>query len=407
MKHNTHVQTLGLFLVLLFTSSISFSQEINEKDVEKSRLEKEYAENQKAIAEAKKAELEARFPVPDADALKATTSVEGNLIEARIQAYKAIDEITKQIALDAETIPITRLYIFREDEYARMVAFKRLRQRLELINAEYDRCYPGRPNPAPGLGAFAPMILEWAALLITDTKLKGTEFDIEEEAAWASLGKNLAAVDITLTNSFITSHSFDDVTGLSGSKLFSLLQSAEDSLTSGPCSNTSYAFKTSIDTSFTALKREIGLERTEAVLEKTEKKTEEVTGPPKTVTETTTKTPSSSPNSVAISFWDYLIAEKVHNYVVTNRIHWIKFKVSKAGGNIRTKSSPLIDLFRGGNSVAFSGGAIAYYYILDNAGVVKKSGVVTSYVPYRKSSNVTKPQKGKDKDKDKDKDEAK
>lgn len=389
-------RTISLIFTFLFILSGTllplFAQEITEEDVKRSKLEKEYAENQKAIAEAQKAELAAKFPAPDVDALKTTTTAEGNLIEARIQAYKAMNVITEQIAANAQTMGITQLYILRDDDYAKIVAYKKLIQRLDIINAEYDKCYPGRPALAPVLGMLAPTILKWASLLKTDVKIKGAEFDIEDEAVWASLGNNLSARGIGLSNPFVSSFSFVDVGGVATTRFFNKLSSAEDGLNGGPCSG-AYAFKAAIDASFTALKKEIGLEKDPPTLEKSEKQTVEVTGPPKTVTETTTKTPASSSGQVAINFWDYIITEKVSDNMVINNIYWIKIKNSKAGGNMRIKSNPLIDLFRGGNSVAFSGGAIAYYYILDNAGRIKESGVLTSYVPYRKSSNVTKPLK--------------
>lgn len=361
-----------------------------DEDVAASERQKKIAENQKAIAEAKKAEFAAKFPSADVDALKSTTSVEGNLIESRIQAYNAMNVVTEKIAANASSIGVAKLYILRDEDYAKIIAYRKIIQRLDVINAEYDNCFVPRPALAPGLGLIAPMVLKWAALLKTDTKIKGGEFDIEDEAVWASLGNNLSARGILLFNPFVSSFSFIDVSGVDNTRFFNKLSFADQASNAGACSTT-YSFKAEIDGAFTALKKEIGLEKDAPTLEKSEKETITQTGPPLKVTETVTKTPASSPSQVAINFWDYIITEKISDNMVNNNIYWIRIKNSKAGGNMRIKSNPLIDLFRGGNSVAFSGGAIAYYYILDNAGGIRKSGVVSSYVPYRKSSDVTKP----------------
>ena len=100
--------------------------------------------------------------------------------------------------------------------------------------------------------------------------------------------------------------------------------------------------------------------------------------------------PATSPPSNSFTWFDYLVTEQIINTMQTNNIYWLKIKNVKSGGNMRIKSNPLIDIFRGGSSIKFSGGSIAYYYIFDSDGNIVLSGVVYGYVPYTKSSQVGK-----------------
>ncbi|HEV7642775.1 MAG TPA: hypothetical protein VGO50_02430 [Pyrinomonadaceae bacterium] len=79
-----------LFAAILITGNSSIM--IAQSDTKPKSLQDEVdkSEARAKIAKAKKEELEAKFPIPDADLLKANTEVEGNLIESRIQAYKAM-----------------------------------------------------------------------------------------------------------------------------------------------------------------------------------------------------------------------------------------------------------------------------------------------------------------------------
>jgi hypothetical protein len=352
------------------------------------------AEARAKIAKAKKEELEARLPSPDADALKGSTDVEGELIESRIQAYKAMEEISKKIAGNADSKGIRGLYIYREADYAKIVSYKKLLQQLDIINGEYDQCL-GRPAVAAvPLGVLANIFLNWLPLLKTETKITGSEFDIEDEAVWASLGDELSLikpVSIPLGNPFISSFDFADLSGISTSVLFTKLKKAQADFDTANCTNAAYTLKPQVNAAFTKLKEDIGLQVTAPTPEtKKTTTTTTVTPPTTTVDETLVARPATSPTQHPIAFFDYLKTEEILNLMNNNSIYWIKIKVIKSGGNMRVKSNPLIDIFRGGSSIKFSGGSIAYYYILDNQGAIKLSGNVYGYVPYTKSSQVDK-----------------
>jgi hypothetical protein len=160
-----------------------------------------------------------------------------------------------------------------------------------------------------------------------------------------------------------------------------------DSLKPG-CTN-NYTLKPQVDAAFKKLKKDIGLEVEDPTPEKKTSTTTTTPAPPKTIVEEIIETkPATSPGRNSVTWFDYLVTEQIITKMSAGQIYWIKIKNAKAGGNMRVKSNPLIDIFRGGSSIKFSGGSIAYYYILDNDGKIKLSGVVHGYTPYKKSSQI-------------------
>lgn len=352
--------------------------------------EVEEAENRAKIAKAKKEELEARFPAPDATALKGSTSLEGELIESRIQAYKATEEISEKIAQNAQSIGVLGLYVFSESDYAKVISYKKLIQRLDDINGDYDRCYQRAAGAgAAPVGLLATTFLNWLPLLKTDTSIKGASFDIDDETIWASLGSRLSKRGISLASPFVSSFDSTSIKVIPTGSLVVKLERAEASLAQGVCT-APYPYKMQLDAAFVKLKNEIGLPA--AIVPprpETTKTTTSTTAVPPTTTvvETVEQFPATS-QSTLVTFWDYLKTEAIITRMQTGQIFWIKIKNIKAGGNVRVKSSPLIDVFRGGSSIKFSGGSLAHYYILDNNGAIRLSGVVNAYVPYKKSSEI-------------------
>lgn len=370
---------LTLTILLISAHSWVFSQ-TTQADVDE-------AENRAAIAKAKKEELEAKFPKPDIDALKANNAVEGNLIESRIQAYKAMDKISEKIAGDLVGKGISGLYIFKDSEYERIAAYNKLNQQLNLINGEYGKCYAGPAAGAIPLGVLASVFLNWLPLLKTDTTIKGEEFDIEDDAVWASLAPRLSSNGIILGNPYISNLDFTRLNGLS-SGLLGKLEAAEYSSTLGACTS-NYSSKGLIDKTYKNLKESLGLVNSPPTPETNTTTTISRGAPPATtVTETVQKAPAKDASDKSMAFWEILRTEAVVTDMQNRNIYWIKIKNAKSGGNMRIKTSPLIDIFRGGSSVKFSGGSVAYYYILDNFGTIKQSGVINSYIPYTKSSKI-------------------
>jgi hypothetical protein len=87
------------------------------------------------------------------------------------------------------------------------------------------------------------------------------------------------------------------------------------------------------------------------------------------------------------SFASYLQAESLSKIMSQNYSRWIDLKMVKAGGNTRIKNNIFTNLIVGAR-VNFSGGAIVYYNVFSNRGASEKSGVVSTYEGYRKSSKI-------------------
>ena len=355
------------------------------------QAEVDEAEARAKIAKFKKEELEAKFPAPDAKALEASNDVKGELIEPRIQAYKAMEMISEEIAKKAQSEGISQLYIFREDDYAKIISYKKLIQQLDVISGEYEKCDPTR-NDKEGfaLGALTSIFLDWLPLLKTNTSIVGSDVVIEDEAVWASLGNSLSLKGISLGNPFVSTFDSTSLSGIVTGNLVQRLELAEYSSTHA-CTRP-YPYKLQVDAAFTKLKNEIlpPIVVPPPPTPQTKKTTTNTTAIPPTTTviETVEQIPATSSSSTPVPFWDYLRTEKILTRMAADKIYWIKIKNAKSGGNMRVKSNPLIDIFRGGSSIKFSGGSIAYYYILDNDGKIKLSGVFYGYEPYTKSSRI-------------------
>ena len=347
------------------------------------------AEARAKIAKAKKEELENKFPTPDANALKATNTVEGTPIESTIQGYNSFRKISTKIATESQVKGVQGLYVYREADYKKIIEYKNLIQQLDVINGEYAKCFQGRVGVAAiPVGVLASVFLKWLPILKTDTQIKVYAVTIEDEAVWAILGDSLSQKGITLHNPFITPFDFINLAGVPAPILVSKLELAERDLTSGPCTRVpAYNFKPQIDAAFTNLKKDLGLIiSVPTPTKKVTTTTTTDTPPTKKVEETIENTPAGSPGE--IKFWDYARTEKIISSMGANGIYWLVIKNVKAGGNMRIKSNPLVDIFRGGSSVKFSGGSVAYYYILDNTGNIVVSNVINGYIPYEKSSKI-------------------
>ncbi len=192
------------------------------------------AENEKKIAEAQKAELEARFPKPSTSPLAGTTTVEGAVIESQIISYialkKVADNIVDAICETRDCIKsfthashasknsscAPRLAIYNERDVNLILSYRVARDQVKILGEEYARLMkvsppPQIPVPTPSpceekeesvqpppsdtnkhsthaflsaplsipasfLGAFVDM----TALLRTNVEIKGQTFVIDE-----------------------------------------------------------------------------------------------------------------------------------------------------------------------------------------------------------------------------------
>jgi hypothetical protein len=379
------------FLLVFGGSRIFASAQASPSDtLEELLIQQKLAEAKKSIAEAQKAEFDAKYPKPDVDALKSNSSVEGSPIEAAVQAYRAVQQAADQVAIRSQNKGIKGLYVFRESDFAKIVSYRNLDQRLDVIVTEYGKCSPGAVGmKAVPIGIVAGVLLKWLPLLKTETTIKGLEFNVDDEAVLASLANKLALKGIQLNSPFSSHFDFVNLgrapSSLEGKLNFVIAERAK------VCSNP-YPLKAQLDAAVDKLLSEVGLSIAVATNEKQLKSTVATATPPTTTTiESTEKFAATAPPQSLVTLWDYLKTEQIISYMNQNAYYWIKIKAVKTGGNIKVKKNPLIDVFRGGSSVKFSGGSVVYYYVLDNDGQIIDSDVIRGYSPYQKATSIMKP----------------
>lgn len=185
--------------------------------------EKAQAELRKAIAEANKAELEAKFPKPTTTPLAGTTTAEGAVIESQIVSYAhiaaAANELVKQ--LKEKKLGVKTLVIYNERDVNLLLSYKVALNQLELMSKGYDQMLPRTPPPCPSpepgsarlrveslqtTAAAVPALLSVArsvfgsfvdltALLRTNVEIKGQTFDVEEAALVSEVFRAANATD--------------------------------------------------------------------------------------------------------------------------------------------------------------------------------------------------------------------
>ncbi|HEX8145587.1 MAG TPA: hypothetical protein VF591_00170 [Pyrinomonadaceae bacterium] len=199
------------------------------KSAEVLRLEEEkaQAELRKAIAEANKTELEARFPKPSTTPLDGKTTVEGELIEPRVVAYNSLGFAANQLVqqLKDAKLGIKTLVIYNERDVNLLLSYKVALNQLELMRQGYRQMLPDTPPPCPaaapdpellrletrGAQARAAIVgpiaaatvarslfgsfVDLTALLRTNVEVKGQLFDIDEPALVSEVFRAAKASD--------------------------------------------------------------------------------------------------------------------------------------------------------------------------------------------------------------------
>lgn len=199
------------------------------KSVEVLRLEEEkaQAELRKAIAEANKAELEARFPKPSTTPLDGKTTVEGELIEPRVVAYANLASAANQVIqqLKDAKLGINTLVIYNEREVNLLLSYKVALNQLELMRQGYRQILPdttpacpaAAPDPellrletrgaqaraaivgpvaaATVAGSLFGSFVDLTAMLRTNVEVKGQLFDIDDTALVAEVFRAAKAGD--------------------------------------------------------------------------------------------------------------------------------------------------------------------------------------------------------------------
>jgi len=215
------VTTLAFLTLLLLTLRVraqtpSESPTATPKSPEVLRLEDEkaQAELRRAIAEANKAELEARFPKPTTTPLTGTTTVEGAVIESQIVSYAqmaiAADKMVNQLKSTKPTIK--SLVIYNDKDVNLLLSYKVALNQLAVINKGYDNLIEREPPSCPGVApdsaagkaealrmrgtaaltgpvpfltlaqSIFGSFVDLTALLRTNVEIKGQVFDVDETA---------------------------------------------------------------------------------------------------------------------------------------------------------------------------------------------------------------------------------
>lgn len=228
--------TAAAFLLILMVAAVECSAQSTTatptptpKSEEVLRLEEEkaQAELRKAIAEANKAELEAKFPKPTSSPLAGTTTVEGAVIESQMVSYAhmaaAANELVKQ--LKGKSLGIKTLAVYNERDVNLLLSYKVALNQLELMDAGYGQLLEHSPVACPtpppdsararfrveSLGVesaaadiFTPMsiarslfgsFVDLTALLRTNVEIKGQTFDIDEAALVSEVFRAANATD--------------------------------------------------------------------------------------------------------------------------------------------------------------------------------------------------------------------
>jgi chemotaxis protein histidine kinase CheA len=93
-------------------------------------------------------------------------------------------------------------------------------------------------------------------------------------------------------------------------------------------------------------------------------------------------------NGTANALTNYIRIERLLS-VLGDKDYWLQIKVINAGGNNRTKTNLITDIFRGGNRLSHSGGLIAEYHLFSASGKSVASGVVSEYTKYIKADKIS------------------
>lgn len=190
---------------------------------------KQLAEQEKAIAEAKKGTLKAILPDSEVKALEGKHTIDDNVaIECKILTYKAMSEIAFQIGEEIknirENIRIERVIICNQDDFNTVLLYKILIKQVQLLKKQYEEAIkeaiepikPIKPIPIT-MGVVTPFMLDFvtpmaamtavpavlksfvdiASLFRTDTDIKGKKTEIVDEAVVAEIARALNSVGIT------------------------------------------------------------------------------------------------------------------------------------------------------------------------------------------------------------------
>ncbi|HEX8196209.1 MAG TPA: hypothetical protein VF571_08480 [Pyrinomonadaceae bacterium] len=465
------IRNLLLWLIVIIGSNLIVIAQDSESTLPPELQRKvDEAEARKKIAEARKAELEATFPIPDPESLRTATDfkeIKGEFIETRIQGYQAMANAAQKVAcrIRGTVGNNVSLVVYRPEEAAMIRQYlsvmdkrNRLEERYKSLIKETDALqaeiaqrsdlgqFGIQSFDGGGIGAVANLVVEFIGLFKRQETFSPTLFDIGDKELLAVFFDKFRTTDcqypnensrdvqfyypgvIPITLSPMQPASSDLWSGVieldrvrteAENKLatfeesFSGIQSLISELETMPANqrdekqNAALRILKKIERLkfekdvlrelYKGFLKEIGIPFKEKP-EKPEQKPEP--DKPSSTTQTTTVTVNvynkeeekkKNNDAGGGNFFALLDAEKLYKLMSdTNRKgYWIQMSVSKAGGNVRVVSIPIVDIFAG-SRVRFSGGSIISYNVFGLDGQSILSGVTSSYEKYTSSKKIEK-----------------
>ncbi len=481
----TKFYMLILWAVLISIAGNTYAQSPSPTPTPKSeevlRLEEEktQAELRKAIAEANRAELEARFPKPSSSPLEGKTTIsDGALIESQMVSYLSMAYAANKLITGIKTNKIKNLSIYNESDVKLLLSYKVALNQIKLMQNGYQDLLVKPAGGATALAlpigvatSFLGSFVDLTAFLRTNVEIKGQTFDIDEatlvsEVFRAALAKNGLEFEtkkvnlyypaafppnINVTQSslileelqriYLTKSEVEDLLGQLDAKIKEVakvkarIETLEATLEEIAAKKKAAAAELKrlrriygnrpppeVRERMEKLKDELaGLDESEIKVTEAKAKAETVTlpklegernqilaklninpanpgGPETAITklkalnnqfdkfvEALVKADNGPVSNALTSF---IRAERLLTVTSGDNDYWLQLKVVKAGGNNRIKTNLLLDIFRGGNRISHSGGAIVQYILFDKDGKSVASDTFTQYDGYIKASKI-------------------
>src|SRR5215216_4189318 len=163
------------------------SQPPKSPEVQRLEEEKTQAVLRQQIAEARKAELAARFPAPTSTPLAGTTTINDNaIIESHMMAYISMAKAGNRIvaAIKQKAPNMKDLAIYNERDVNLLLAYKVATGQVDALSTQFCKiiCPAAPPSISAAPLAIAESFLggfvDLTAFLRTNVEIKGESFDI-------------------------------------------------------------------------------------------------------------------------------------------------------------------------------------------------------------------------------------
>ncbi len=435
-KHTAYFLSLVIFLTIPTNILNAQTNESLENERRKAEAEAREAEAKARTAEAQARSAEAKTRKDELanrkaelELLSAKTTVQGKLIESDISAYKAVSCAATDIKADVARLQnqIDTLMIY-SPEFAETVSrYSALMGQLRILKRRYERAFeilpnknlPGRRNTSKEVEAFTTLdsvinpVKQFKALTIdmlslfkTDVKVEGKIIKIGKEEFIAEVVKGLN-VEVYYPEKIIplqakeSSEILAIINDLAEYRIKS--ENILDSIKQKKA-RLEIAYSSSANTDDESTLRSIKASfdelsaRLPALNALYDGTISQFFAPADVVKEEDDSRENINTDDIDVvelerTIIDYMRAEIAYKYLSSSdksRKYWLDVNVTKAGSNQRNKSSPVVDVFTGGQRLSFSGGAIVSYRIFNSDGRMLASDTILTYVPFKRSKNIAK-----------------